>query len=314
MESTFIRIEGMQHISTVVDAANDKIHKVREGIEKPLITRWRKVNDKIQGLYYGDQVVIAARTGVGKSAFVNLLLKDLFLLNPGQKLIGLYWSFEMPNYQQVIRWYSNAKELAVKDILSSSNRISDEMFQELKQTGEVLKDLPIYFRDIPVNEDHWYQMILQIQAQFPDHYIINIVDHTRLIKPNAEFSEEERISKLMYKGVELKNKIGSVNIFLTQMNRNIETGNKSRDQMGRTPPVVSDIFGADSVGQCATLIIALHRPELYGVGNYLGVDTRNLMACHILKQRDGWTGLITLDHNLAHNSIQDRLIDESETN
>jgi replicative DNA helicase len=72
----------------------------------------------------------------------------------------------------------------------------------------------------------------------------------------------------------------------------------------------SDIFGADSVSQYATVIIALHRPELYGknVYRYAGVDidARNLIACHVLKQRDGWTGLITWDHDLKHNKIFDR--------
>lgn len=61
--------------------------------------------------------------------------------------------------------------------------------------------------------------------------------------------------------------------------------------------------------------MALHRPGMYGLekfeGFLTGIDKANpnksddLMLECIIKNRDGWTGNITMKHNLAHNKIED---------
>ncbi len=110
-----------------------------------------------------------------------------------------------------------------------------------------------------------------------------------------------------------------INIWLSQMNRNIET-NVSRDKMGSYTPVSSDIFGSDGVFQSADIVIALHRPGIYKIDNFEGIPTgydendpdKNddlLIEC-VLKQREGWTGNIMMKHNLAHNKIVDYPSDE----
>ncbi len=55
MESKFTKVAGMQHISKVVDKANQKIQDGRSGKEIPLLTPWAKINDKITGVFHGDQ-------------------------------------------------------------------------------------------------------------------------------------------------------------------------------------------------------------------------------------------------------------------
>jgi len=54
----------------------------------------------------------------------------------------------------------------------------------------------------------------------------------------------------MLAGVRLKNKLECINIFLSQLNRKIEDGERS--DVGTTGILPSYIFGADSVMQCAT--------------------------------------------------------------
>lgn len=303
-ESRYTKVSGMQHISKVVDKANQKIHDGRTGKEIPLLTPWAKVNNKITGVFYGDLITIAARPGVGKSAFANILLKGLFELNPTEKIIGLYWSFEMPSYQQVLRWYSQQNDIGTKAMRSHTTPISDDVFNKLKRTGEELSGLNIYFRDIPIRSADWAEMVRQVQGQFPDHHIINIVDHTRLMKKGQEFSEEERITNLMSAASELKNEIEATTIILTQMNRDIEK-DKDRERIGKNPPVLADIFGASSVEQYSTLVIALHRPEMYNIPSYMELPTKGLIACHILKQREGWIGMISLKHDLSTYKIKD---------
>jgi len=303
-ESKYIKVAGMQHISKVVEKANQKITDGRTGKETFLKTPWKKINDKIMGISYDDIVVIAARPGVGKSAFANKLVRGFFELNPTQKIIVLYWSFEMPSYQQVLRWYSESHNVGTKEMRSSQDPISDSLFEELKQTGSKLSNLQIYFRDIPLKGIEWFNMVKQVQGQFPGYHIINLLDHTRLVRKGEEKSEEERITNLMCYANELKNEYEIPSIFLTQMNRDIEK-DKDREKIGKNPPVLADIFGASSVEQFGTLVIALHRPEMYNITNYMDLPTKGLMAAHILKQREGWVGMISLKHDLSTYKIKD---------
>lgn len=304
-----VEISGMQHISSVVNKANTELLAYKTGSKRALLTFSNKLNSKIEGIYPSDQIVIAARTGVGKSAFVNILMKSLIDLNPKEKILILYWSFEMPNYQQIFRLYSSFKAIPVKKITSGIDPIDDNTYKSILDYGEHLKHkYNIYFRDIPVNAEQWMKMVTNAQNTFPEYRIVNIIDHTRLIRKNSDGSEERKITDLMERGVEIKNYTGCINIFLSQLNRNIESGDSRRD-MGSSVPVLTDIFGADSVAQFATLIMILHRPELYGkreytVGNVV-FNTQNLLACHVLKQRDGWTGMISMKHDLAINKIED---------
>ena len=122
----------------------------------------------------------------------------------------------------------------------------------------------------------------------------------------------------MMNAMTLKNKTECINIFLSQMNRNIENGVVDRSEIGSRTPVMSDLFGSDAIGQCADVVMALHRPGQYGldVFNKQGssIPTSRLvngnkvdyllLEC-ILKNRDGSLKDIAMDHNLAHNRIID---------
>lgn len=308
-------IKGFTHISGVVDEANKEIDDFRKGVRSPLLTFSNKLNNAIGGIYPADQIVIAARTGVGKSAFANLLIKSLQDRNPRAKLLFLYWSLEMPNRQQVYRMYANKFKMPVKAIVTNRNPVSDQFYEQITVYGEALSGYNIYFRDLPTDLNLFIKTLEDVHRNFPGYQIINLFDHTRLIKKTNEKTEEEKITALMEKGVECKNRWGDINIFISQMNRNIESsannGKNGRRDIGSDAPLISDIFGADSVSQFATLIICLHRPELYGLTTYkpyanlAELPALGLIACHILKQRDGWTGMIAMQHNLSIYDIHD---------
>lgn len=313
-DSTQGHINGFTHISESIQKTEQKIRKIISGELKPIITSSQKINDKVGGFYPSDQIVLAARTGTGKTAYALRDIRDFVELNPAYKIIILYWSWEMPDWRNVLRLYSREQKISVSDIINYKYPLSLEAFDRIRQFGKLMSKFPVYFSNAPLNVEQWMKKVLEVQGQYPGYVIINLVDHTRLVKRDNEKSEEQLISSFMMAGMELKNKIECINYFLTQMNRNIETNNKSREDAGKTPPMASDIFGSDSVFQCADIVMALHRPGMYGVRMYLDryptgiTDTcfdDNFLANHILKQRDGWTGMLSMKHNLAINHIED---------
>ena len=65
-----LSISGLQHISEIVDETNEIIRKYKSGELRPFKTFSNKLNDKITGIYKGDQLVIPARSGVGEIPLV----------------------------------------------------------------------------------------------------------------------------------------------------------------------------------------------------------------------------------------------------
>jgi replicative DNA helicase len=314
----FDEIEGYKHINQSVEDTNKKIQQIRDGLLFPIRTSSNKEQDKIGGYFPTDQIVIAARTGTGKTSKVLSDIRDFVNpeLNPGYKgkLIVLYDTWEMPDWRNILRFYSRDAEMQVKQLIDYKNKLTNENFERIKAIGESLKGFPIYFSNFSQSVDKWYETKKKAQAKFPNHTIINVVDHTRLVTKVNERSEEELISSLMIKGMKLKNEESQINIFLSQMNRNIENS-ANRGELGKNTPIASDIFGADSVFQCADVVMALHRPGMYGLTQFDGLPTGivannpdkydDLLIECILKQRDGWTGNLTMRHNLGINKIVD---------
>lgn len=296
-------ISGLDHISKVVDEANEIIRKYKTGEMYAYETFSRKLNDKITGLYKADQVVIAARSGVGKSAFTTILVKHL--ANKYKDLVFIYWSWEMKSYQNVIRMYSSDARIPVKELMSAKKTLDEDTFVSIINAGNELRDLQMYFREIPVNHKQWEAKIKEVALLFPGKTIVNLIDHTRLVTSTTERTEEEKITNLMLAGVRVKNEIECINIFLSQLNRKIEDGERS--DIGKSGILPSHIFGADSVMQCATLVLGLHRPEQYDLQNYKSLNTKNLIMVQLLKQREGELCEIAMYHNLAINKIADSM-------
>jgi replicative DNA helicase len=317
-QPNFVSIDGYKHISTVAKTTKDMMNKVRSGEWMPLKTSIKKEQDKLIGYFPSDQVVKAARTGVGKTAIALHELKDFAdpLVNPfyQDRLLMLFDSYEMADWRGILRLISREAKISVKEMLDYHKRLTEERHNGLLLIADQLSHLPIYISTRPLSVNAWKEKKKQVQAQFPKHYIFNLFDHSRLVAKAEESKEEERISNLMIAGMELKNDFNMFNMFLSQMNRNIETA-AQRDRLGTHLPVSSDIFGSDAVFQCADIVQAYHRPGMYGLEKFgelpTGINLDNsevpddlLLNC-VLKNRDGWTGILSLKHNLGHNHIED---------
>jgi len=309
---------GYKSLSSVVSKAQQKMLDTRSGIFRPVFTSSRKETKAIGGFYPSDQIVIAGRPGGGKTARLIQLMVDFCdpKLNPTyvDNLIILYDSYEMADWRNVLRMISRKESIEVKSLLDHAKALEQERFNFLVAAAESFKGLPIYISSRPVTAHKWMENKKQIQGLHPKKTIINLFDHTRLILKHEESREEEKLYNLLANGMELKNNQGMINFFLSQMNRNIETG-VSREKIGSIAPVSSDIFGSDFVYQSAEIVMALHRPGSYGIEKFEGIPTGidkdnpdkpdNLLVECLLKQREGWTGNIYMKHNLAHNKIED---------
>lgn len=314
-----MEVEGYKHISNVSKIALERINKIRNGELVPILTSSKKENEKLGGMYSGEKIVIAARTGVGKTAYVIDRIDDYtnWQINPHweNKVIILFDSLEMADWRLVLRMISKQEQNTVQSLIDYNNKMSQERFNIVNAISEKFASKPIYISNVSNGIPKWKADKLAKSQKYPNHQIINILDHTRLITKTNERSEEELITSLMNAAIDISNQTGQIFIFLSQMNRNIESNSGDRSKIGLNTPIASDIFGSDGLYQGADTVIALHRPGMYNLEEFQGVQTGYnasypdaddyLMVECILKQRDGWVGNLLMEHNLAHNKIFD---------
>lgn len=257
------------------------------------------------GLQKGKMYVIAGRPGVGKSAFSNQLIFDVLDNNKDKKVIVLYWTFEMPDYQQIMRAASNKAQLQFSQLYSVDQKLSDEGIKKYEEAVDSYRKYPIFFCSIPQNMVKIKEINNRVFQRYPEHTIINLYDHSRLIL-GSEDTELQKLNQVSKTCMWLQARMGSISILLSQLNRNIEQEYRAKQQY---QPQLTDLFGGDSIGQDAHVVMMLQRPfDLYGITDaYCGEDPEGLLACHIEKNRDGQLGMIPYEADLSTFNLTERL-------
>lgn len=304
-DSDVFKERGFQRIDKAVNQSIMVVKQARLGNRDVFPTLWKRLNrNLLGGLQPGKLYVIAGRPGVGKSAFSNQLIFDTLDANPGKKIRVLYWSFEMPGYQQILRTGSKIVKKEVADLLSVDNVLSDVDFKTYAARMQKYKKYPIYFNNIPRDMQFIMDANEELASEYPNDIVINLLDHSRLVRGNED-TELRRLNTISKGCMWLQSKLGTVNILLSQLNRNIEQEHRAKNQY---QPLLSDLFGGDSIGQDAHVVMILNRPyDLYGITEpYCNEDPRGLLAVHMEKNRDGLLGMLAYEADMSTFTIKER--------
>ena len=296
---------GFQKIDKAVKQSIAIVKEAKLGKRDVLPTLWPRLNrNLLGGLQRGKMYVIAGRPGVGKSAFSNQLIFDVLDNNKDKDIVVLYWTFEMPGYQQVMRSASKDVKKEMADLLSINKRLSDMDFQSYAKKVMKYGNYPIYFNNVPRTMEYIMNANEEIQLSKPTTTIINIFDHSRLIR-GSEDTELKKLNTISKGCMWMQSTMGAVNILLSQLNRNIEQEHRAKNQY---QPMLSDLFGGDSIGQDAHVVMMLQRPyDLYGITeSYCNEDPVGLLAVHVEKNRDGLLGMIPFEADMSTFTINER--------
>lgn len=304
------------HIGVHMDKTMQMVKDIRDGKIKPLITSLKKERQVVKGYFPSDQITIGGRSGCGKTSYMIQQMHD-FLdedLNPHYigKIIILYDSWELTGWRNSAKFLGREAKMTMHEIFDYENLLTDERIKTLEDLSKEFKNKPLYISEISDNVIEWVKHKKQIQRAYPNHTIVNVVDHTRLLTYNNSQTEEANLTLFMKEAKKLKNEHNMINFFLTQMNRNIETAVK-REDMGKYLPQPSDIFGSDSVMQTSDTVMLLHRPALYGLTEFehggavfaTGLTPTNkedhLMVNNVVKNRYGDVTPFVVAHEIKYN-------------
>lgn len=232
------------------------------------------------GWQNSDLVIIAARPGMGKTAFVVTAMRNAAV--DFNQPVAIF-SLEMSNVQLVNRLISAEAELESDKI--KKGILADYEWEQLVHKTSKLSNAPIFIDDTPALS------ILELRAKCrrlkAQHQVkLIIVDYLQLMSGEGNrgnsSNREQEIASISRALKNIAKELNVPVVALSQLSRAVET------RGGDKRPQLSDLRESGSIEQDADLVIFLYRPEYYGITeDDHGQPTHGLGEVIIAKHRNG---------------------------
>jgi replicative DNA helicase len=219
--------------------------------------------DRITGGWQkSDLLILAARPGMGKTAFVVSMAKNAAV--QFKKPVAIF-SLEMSSLQLVKRLISSETEISQDKILKGN--LENHEFVQLNERIKSLAVAPLYIDDTPALS------IFELRAKarrLKENQKVEmiIIDYLQLMSggPDGKGNREQEISTISRGLKSLAKELEIPIIALSQLSRQVENR-----PGGSKRPQLSDLRESGAIEQDADMVMFIYRPEYYG----LEVDEEN---------------------------------------
>jgi replicative DNA helicase len=277
---------GNIHEKTITDvilSLNYSRDKAQSGELLGYDTGFNELNNTLAGWCRPDFVVIAARPGMGKTAF---MLSSIYHLCISNKIPTAIFSLEMSSEQLVERLESITSEIPLKRL--RMNNLNDAERKILLKTDDKILLSPLHI------EDMGGISISQLRAKatiMKQKYGIKVIfiDYLQLMSGQGKNNQnrEQEVSLISRSLKSLAKELQVPIIALSQLSRRVE-------ERGDKMPQLSDLRESGSIEQDADAVIMLMRPNYYEMTNPIEIGgteyaTNDLVICKVEKNRHGTT-------------------------
>lgn len=276
---------GYQSVSAVAArvAKNIELLSQREDGLTGVTTGFKELDKITNGWQESDMIIIAARPGMGKTAFT---LSLAFNAASAQKGVAIF-SLEMSDDQLVQRLISMQSMIPASKLREGN--LDKEEFRSLHDAVEKLSDMPIYIDDTPAI--NIFELRAKCRRLKQNHDIgLVVIDYLQLMSAGDKTkrgNREQEISSISraLKGMAKELKVPV--IALSQLSRAVET------RGGDKRPQLSDLRESGAIEQDADIVTFIYRPDYYDLSE--NIDTPDNLAEIILaKHRNGSLGTVNL--------------------
>ncbi len=228
------------------------------------------------GWQKSDLVIIAARPGMGKTAFVVSALRNAAV--EFNHAVALF-SLEMASLQLVNRLISAEAELESEKI--KKGNLAEFEWQQLVHKTTKLSSAPIFIDDTPALS------ILELRAKCrrlkaENDVKLIVIDYLQLMKGEIGGNREQEIASISRALKGIAKELSVPVIALSQLSRGVET------RGGDKRPQLSDLRESGSIEQDADIVMFLYRPEYYKISvDEEGMPTQGMAEVIIAKHRNG---------------------------
>ncbi len=235
------------------------------------------------GWQRSDLVIIAARPGMGKTAFVVSALRNASV---DFNIPVAIFSLEMASVQLVNRMISAEAELEGEKI--KKGNLAEFEWKQLVHKTNKLSSAPIFIDDTPALS------ILELRAKCrrlkAEHNIqLIVIDYLQLMRGEQGGNREQEIASISRALKGIAKELNVPVLALSQLSRGVET------RGGDKRPQLSDLRESGSIEQDADIVMFLYRPEYYKITvDEDGMPTQGMGEVIIAKHRNGSTGSVKL--------------------
>jgi len=238
------------------------------------------------GWQKSDMVVIAARPGMGKTAFVLSMARNMAV---DFNVPVAIFSLEMASVQLVNRLISG--ETGIKGEKLRKGNLEDHEFTQLHTRIKKLSTAPIYIDDTPSLSVFELRAKARRMKQKHDIQCI-IIDYLQLMTAggdNRNGNREQEISMISRTIKTIAKELNIPILALSQLSRAVET------RGGDKKPMLSDLRESGAIEQDADIVSFIYRPEYYDImQDEDGNSTEGIGQIIIAKHRNGALDTVNL--------------------
>lgn len=230
------------------------------------------------GWQKSDLVILAARPGMGKTAFVLSMARNMAIEFNRPTAV---FSLEMSATQLVTRLIASESEISA-DKLKKGNLTKDE-WQTLHAKISQLAEAPLYIDDTPALTIFELRAKCRRLKQKHDIQAV-VVDYLQLMSSGKDNNGNrvEEISIISRSLKSLAKELDIPIICLSQLSRQVEA------RTGHKRPILSDLRESGAIEQDADMVLFIYRPEYYKFDTFEdGTPSEGIGEIIIAKHRNG---------------------------
>ncbi|MBG7612426.1 replicative DNA helicase [Polaribacter sp. BAL334] len=252
--------KSSEDAGSLVKQALKKIQEIgnKEGMSG-LASGFTKLDALTSGWQPSDLIIIAARPGMGKTAFVISMAKNMAI--DFNHAVAVF-SLEMSSVQLITRMISSETGLPSEKLRKGNLALHD--WELLNYKVKSLSDAPIYIDDTPSLSI--FDLRAKARRLVSQHGVkIIIIDYLQLMTAGGNNNKgvgnrEQEISTISRNLKALAKELEVPVIALSQLSRAVETRSA-----GSKRPLLSDLRESGAIEQDADIVSFIYRPEYYGM-------------------------------------------------
>ncbi|NQY68054.1 MAG: replicative DNA helicase, partial [Flavobacteriales bacterium] len=279
--------KNYDEIKVVLNQAISNIEKARdqEGGISGIPSGFTELDRLTSGWQPSDLIICAARPGMGKTAFVLSMARNIAVQF---KIPVAFFSLEMSSVQLVNRLIASETEISIEKL--KKGNLDKNEWNQLNEKITALADAPIYIDDSPaLSVFELRAKTRRLKSQHDIKFII--IDYLQLMTagPNMKGNREQEISTISRNLKTIAKELNIPIMALSQLSRAVET------RGGDKKPMLSDLRESGAIEQDADMVTFIYRPEYYGLDeDETGRYNLGMGEIIIAKHRNGGLGSVRL--------------------
>ena len=282
---------GFEKLSSLVVQARTQLEEMA-GKEEGLTgvpSGFTGLDRYTSGWHPSDLIILAARPGMGKTAFAMCLARNAAI--DYKKPVAIF-SLEMSGLQLTQRLLS--MEAGVSGAKLRTGELDDTEWTRLHNAIEKLGDVPLYIDDTPgINIFELRAKCRRLKMQHDIQMVL--IDYLQLMSggpDNKKGNREQEISGISRALKGMAKELNVPVIALSQLSRAVET------RSGPKRPQLSDLRESGAIEQDADIVTFLYRPDYYEMEESEHED--GLTELILAKHRNGALGTVELKFVKEH--------------